>query len=69
MKSYDKKANIKSISNKSSGILYQKGVIVQAHWKYDVLGRELKNGIETWTFPTKMDAREGFDDMRDRFNE
>jgi hypothetical protein len=66
-KDFDEKAVIKPHSgDKSSGTLYRKGKVVQMHWKTDMLGRSMRKP-ETWTSPTEEQAKDNFEDMRDRW--
>ena len=68
-KSYQEVIELKPSTDKSTGNIYRKDNVIQAWWRTDVLGRVLKNGRETWTFPCEEDAKEAFWDLGQRFNE
>ena len=68
--SFERHSPIISKSDLSTGNLYLRDRVVQAWWKNDVLGRPMKKFTrETWIFPDKKQAAEGFTDMAERFNE
>lgn len=64
-KNYDKKAKVKD------GTLYLKGAVVQVWWERDAAGRKFKGtqGRETWSMPDPKQAKRGFKDMKEMFNE
>ena len=51
------------------GTLERHGNVVRAHWTHDVLGRPLKNGVETWTHRTQEEAVASFTDLVERWSE
>ena len=59
-KNHDEKANV------DGGVLYIKDKVVQVWWTKDGSGKKI-NKSETWTAPDKEQAKENFEDMKDRF--
>jgi len=68
-KTYQEAIELKGQTDRSTGWLYRKQNVIQAWWQTDVLGRVLKNGRETWTFPTVQEAKETFWELGQRMNE